>query len=56
MIRAFSHWYPDDYPEPEVVLLLHRSGFRVSETSVRMNQRASGKTSIPLGRGFYIRR
>jgi len=53
VIRAFSHWYPDDYPEPEVVLLLHRWGFRVTETSVKMHQRVSGRTSIPLGRGFY---
>lgn len=53
VIRAFSHWYPDDYPEPEVVLLLHRSGFRVAETSVRMHQRVSGRSSIPLGRGLY---
>ncbi len=53
VIRAFSHWYPDDYPEPEVVLLLHRSGFRVTETSVRMDQRVSGRSSISLGRGFY---
>jgi len=53
VIRAFSHWYPDDYPEPEVVLLAHRAGFRVTETPVRMEQRVSGRTSIPLGRGLY---
>jgi len=53
VIRVFSHWYPDDYPEPEVVLLLHRSGFRVAETSVRMHQRVNGRSSIPLGRGLY---
>ncbi len=53
VICAFSHWYPDDYPEPEVVLLLHRSGFRVQETSVRMHQRVSGRSSIPLGHGLY---
>jgi len=53
VILAFSHWYPDDYPEPEVVLLLHRAGFRVTETSVRMHQRVSGRSSIPLGRGLY---
>ncbi len=53
VIRAFSHWYPDDYPEPEVVLLLHRAGFRVVETPVEMNQRATGETSIPLQRGLY---
>ncbi len=53
VIRAFSHWYPDDYPEPEVVLLAHRAGFRVVETAVRMEQRVTGRTSIPLVCGLY---
>ena len=53
VIRAFSHWYPDDYPEPEVVLLAHRAGFRVVETPVRMQPRVCGRTSIPLVRGLY---
>lgn len=55
VISAFAHWYPDDYPEPEVVLLLHRSGFRVEETSVTMRPRTTGQTSIPVLKGvFYI--
>jgi len=55
VISAFAHWYPDDYPEPEVVLLLHRSGFRVEETAVTMQPRTTGQTSIPLHRGvFYV--
>ncbi|MHC4107459.1 MAG: glycosyltransferase family 2 protein [Planctomycetota bacterium] len=53
VIQAFAHWYPDDYPEPEVVLLLHRAGYRVAETPVRMRQRSNGETSITLVRGFY---
>jgi glycosyltransferase involved in cell wall biosynthesis len=55
VIRAFAHWYPDDYPEPEVILLLHRAGFKISEVGVRMRQRRAGMTSIPLLRGlFYV--
>ena len=55
VIRAFAHWYPDDYPEPEVVLLLHKAGYKVGEVPVRMRQRRSGMTSIPLTRGlFYV--
>ena len=53
VIQAFSRWYPDDYPEPEVVLLAHRAGFRVTETPVRMERRVSGRTSIPLVCGVY---
>jgi glycosyltransferase involved in cell wall biosynthesis len=55
VIRAFAHWYPADYPEPEVILLLHRSGFKIAEVDVRMRQRRTGMTSIPLMRGlFYV--
>ena len=55
VIRAFAHWYPDDYPEPEVILLLHRAGFKVTELGVSMRRRRAGMTSIPLGRGlFYV--
>ena len=53
VIRAFAHWYPDDYPEPEVVLLLHKAGYKIGEVPVRMRQRRSGNTSIPLMRGFF---
>jgi glycosyltransferase involved in cell wall biosynthesis len=55
VIQAFAHWYPDDYPEPEVILLLHRGGFKITELGVKMRQRRAGMTSIPLMRGlFYV--
>src|SRR5690606_14499184 len=51
VINAFAHWYPEDYPEPEVILLLHRAGFRIDELPVRMRQRRSGQSSISLLKG-----
>jgi len=55
IIEAFARWYPDDYPEPEVILLLHRAGFIIHETPVTMRQRTAGTTSIPFLKGvFYI--
>lgn len=55
VIRAFAHWYPEDYPEPEVVLLLLRSGMTIHETPTAMEQRTTGQTSIPFFRGiFYV--
>jgi len=55
VILAYAHWYPEDYPEPEVVLLLHRSKFRVLEIPARMRRRMYGKSSISLARGlFYV--
>src|SRR5688500_20388298 len=54
VIRAFAHWYPEDYPEPEVILLLHRAGYRIGELQVRMRQRRAGSSSIgPLAGVFY---
>ena len=55
VIRAFAHWYPEDYPEPEVILLLHRAGYSIGEFSVRMKQRRTGQSSIGLLAGlFYV--
>jgi glycosyltransferase involved in cell wall biosynthesis len=55
VIRAFAHWYPEDYPEPEVILLLHRAGYSIGELSVRMRHRRSGNSSIGLLAGlFYV--
>lgn len=53
IIRAFSHWYPDDYPEPEVLLHLHQAGCKVVECPVRMLQRVSGRSSITLFSGVH---
>lgn len=53
VIEAFAQHYPDDYPEPEVVLLLERAGFRVAEVPVTMRHRAAGRSSITPLRGVY---
>ncbi len=53
VIQAFAHWYPEDYPEPEVILLLHRSGFTVSELPVHMRRRRKGNSSISTIKGVY---
>jgi glycosyltransferase involved in cell wall biosynthesis len=55
VILAFAHWYPEDYPEPEVVLLLRRAGFRIGELGVKMRHRRTGRSSISLWCGlFYV--
>lgn len=55
VIHAFAHWYPEDYPEPEVIVLLLRGGFRVEQVPVQMTPRTSGRTSIPFTHGlFYV--
>jgi glycosyltransferase involved in cell wall biosynthesis len=55
VIRAFAHWYPEDYPEPEVILLLHRAGYRIGELAVKMRHRRTGQSSIGIFAGiFYV--
>ncbi len=55
VIHAFAHWYPDDYPEPEVILLLCRAGFRIVELDTPMHPRTTGRSSISLAGGlFYV--
>jgi glycosyltransferase involved in cell wall biosynthesis len=38
--------YPEDYPEVEAVLILHRGGLRITEVPVRMAARTAGHSTI----------
>jgi glycosyltransferase involved in cell wall biosynthesis len=46
VIKSFSIYYPDDYPEPEALVLLHREGFTIKEIYVNMSSRKGGDSSI----------
>ncbi len=52
-IRLFAGYYPQDYPEPEVMVLLSKSGLKVAEVPVKMKQRYSGESSITKIRAMY---
>lgn len=45
-ISFLSENYPEDYPEPEALVVLKRNGFKIIERSVIMEERISGKSSI----------
>jgi glycosyltransferase involved in cell wall biosynthesis len=45
--------YPSDYPEPEVIILLGKNGFKLRETFTQMHERQGGVSSIPLTKGPY---
>ncbi len=45
-IRLFAFEYPQDYPEPESLVLLHKAGLKIRETPVQMKERTSGESSI----------
>ncbi len=52
-IALFSETYPDDYPEPEAVYILKRSGLRVREIPVQMAGRQAGRSSIGFFESVY---
>jgi hypothetical protein len=53
VIHFLAEHYPSDYPEPEVVILLGRNGFKIKETFTQMHERMGGVSSIPLTKGPY---
>jgi len=53
VIRFFSRMYPDDYPEVEALVLLHKEGMRITEVPVVMQGRTGGASSITPGRSAY---
>lgn len=56
VIRLFAKWYPWDYPEPETIVTVAKSGFAIREVPVMMRERQGGKSSIgnPLKAVYYM--
>ena len=55
VIEFFAHLYPDDYPEVEALVLLHKMKLRMEEVAVTMRERTGGKSSItPLRSMYYM--
>jgi glycosyltransferase involved in cell wall biosynthesis len=52
-IRLFARTYPQDYPEPEVLVLLSRFGLKVKEVPALVYQREFGESSITKIRAIY---
>jgi glycosyltransferase involved in cell wall biosynthesis len=54
-IEFFAALYPDDYPEVESLVLLHKVRLRLLEVPVVMRERTAGKSSItPLRSVYYM--
>lgn len=53
VIEFYSRAYPDDYPEVEALVLLHKAGMRIAEVPVQMRERTSGQSSITAVRSVY---
>lgn len=52
-IEVFARSYPDDYPEAEALVILHKHGLRCAEVPVDMRPRQGGVTSISPRRAAY---
>lgn len=53
VVRFYADQYPQDYPEVEAVILLHRAGFSILEVPTRMKPRIGGGSSISPLRAIY---
>lgn len=52
-ILLFARLYPHDYPEPEAIVISHRTGLQQVEIPVKMIKREHGKSSITPMRSVY---
>jgi len=53
VIEFFARSYPEDYPEVESLVLLHRAGMTMGEVPVVMRDRMEGRSSITPIRSVY---
>ena len=53
LIKEFARYYPEDYPEAEIIALLLRRGFIYKELPVLMRERQGGESSIKLHNAIY---
>jgi len=53
MITLFSAYYPQDFPEPEAIVVSQQAGARIIEVSVLMRAREAGESSIRYFKTMY---
>ena len=52
-IDLYSRYYPQDYPEPEAIVMAARTKKSIKEIPVRMKSRMAGQSSISPMRSLY---
>ncbi len=52
-LKVVSKDYPDEYPEPEAVILYVKNGLKIGEVQVEMRERQGGVSSIDGVRSVY---
>lgn len=53
VFSTFAKTYPDDYPEAEALVIMHKHGLKAVEVPVDMKPRQGGESSINATRAAY---
>jgi len=53
MIKVFADHYPQDFPEPEAIMIAGRFKARIKEVPVKMRKRLTGNSSIRYVKTLY---
>jgi len=53
VLELVSNYYPDEYPEPEAIIVYSLNGFRMAEVAVTMRERQGGVSSIGAFASVY---
>jgi glycosyltransferase involved in cell wall biosynthesis len=52
-LEVVSNYYPDEYPEPEAIILFSLNHLRIKEVAVTMRERQGGESSIRAYKTIY---
>ena len=52
-LEVVQEYYPDEYPEPEAIVIYKKNNLRVGEVAVEMKQRQGGVSSIGFFASIY---
>lgn len=53
VLELVSEYYPDEYPEPEAIILYSLNHFKITEVAVTMKERQGGVSSISAVASVY---
>lgn len=53
VLELVSEYYPDEYPEPEAIILYSLNNFKIAEVQVSMKERQGGVSSIGAFSSIY---
>ena len=52
-LAVATRYYPDEYPEPESLIVYSLSGLTIGEVAVSMRERQGGRSSIQMFSSLY---